>query len=137
MTFRTYVPCVVCLLATWACGGQVSLPDAKFQIPVPPEAKLVDTTYADTGEDFKEQPESLRLTENDKGNEKSQRHGQEYATEAEQHSITFPVVWRHQSLVQKVSQAIQREPEQKNLSRRFACPLAFPRLQPRQLSSRD
>ena len=52
MTFRTSVPCVVCLLVTWACGGPVSLPDAKFQIPVPPEAKLVDTTYADTGEDF-------------------------------------------------------------------------------------
>src|SRR5262245_8605069 len=52
MTFRTSVPSVVCLLVTWACGGPVSLPDAKFVIPVPPEARLVDTTYADTGEDF-------------------------------------------------------------------------------------
>ena len=52
MTFRTSVPCVVCLLVTWACGGPVSLPDAKFPIPVPPDAKLDDTTYADTGEDF-------------------------------------------------------------------------------------
>jgi hypothetical protein len=52
MTFRASVPCVVCLLVIWSCGGPVSLPDAKFQIPVPPEAKLVDTTYADTGEDF-------------------------------------------------------------------------------------
>jgi len=39
MTFRTSVPCVVCLLVTWACGGPVSLPDVKFQIPVPPEAR--------------------------------------------------------------------------------------------------
>src|SRR5262245_52676003 len=52
MTVRTSVACVVCLLVTWACGGPVSLPDAKFQIPVPLGAHLVDTTYADTGEDF-------------------------------------------------------------------------------------
>lgn len=52
MTVRTSVACVVCLLVTWACGGPVSLPDAKFPIPVPPDAKLVDTAYADTGEDF-------------------------------------------------------------------------------------
>jgi len=43
---------VFCLLLTCACGGPVTLPDARFQIPVPPDAKLVDTSYADTGEDF-------------------------------------------------------------------------------------
>jgi hypothetical protein len=43
---------ILCLLIAWSCGGPVSLPDAKFPIPVPPDAKLVDTSYADTGEDF-------------------------------------------------------------------------------------
>ena len=61
-TFRTSVPCVVCLLATWACGGPVSLPDVKFQIPVPPEARLFDTTYADTGEDFMSQFRTVSWT---------------------------------------------------------------------------
>ena len=62
MTFRTYVPLVVCLLVTWACGGPVSLPDAKFPIRVPPEARLVDTTYANTGEDFMAQFRTVSWT---------------------------------------------------------------------------
>lgn len=42
--------CVAVMLAA-GCGA-VSLPDAKFEIPVPANASLVDTSYADTGEDF-------------------------------------------------------------------------------------
>ena len=53
MTFRGYVPIALYSLVTLACnGGPVSLPDAKFPIPVLPDAALVDTSYADTGEDF-------------------------------------------------------------------------------------
>src|SRR5262245_31409858 len=52
MTFR-YLPIALGALLVLAClGGPVSLPDAKFPIPVLPDASLVDTTYADTGEDF-------------------------------------------------------------------------------------
>ena len=53
MTFRGCVPIALCSLVTLACnGGSASLPDAKFPIPVLPGATLVDTSYADTGEDF-------------------------------------------------------------------------------------
>jgi hypothetical protein len=52
-TCRGYLPIALCSLVTLACsGGTVSLPDAKFPIPVLPGAELVDTSYADTGEDF-------------------------------------------------------------------------------------
>ena len=53
MTFRGYVPIALWSLVTLACSsGPVSLPDAKFPIPVLPDAALIDTSYADTGEDF-------------------------------------------------------------------------------------
>jgi len=50
---RWYVGGALWLLAAVACSrGPVSLPDAKFPIPVPADAALADTSYADTGEDF-------------------------------------------------------------------------------------
>lgn len=53
MTFRGYAPIALYSLVTLACnGGLGSLPDARFPIPVLPGAALVDTSYADTGEDF-------------------------------------------------------------------------------------
>jgi hypothetical protein len=48
-----FTPFVLCVLAAYACSrGPVSLPDAKFPIPVPADATLVDTSHALTGEGF-------------------------------------------------------------------------------------
>ena len=53
MALRRFIPMALWSLVTVACSsGPVSLPDAKFPIPVLPDAALVDTSYADTGEDF-------------------------------------------------------------------------------------
>jgi len=53
MALRRFIPMALWSLVTAACNsGPVSLPDAKFPIPVLPDAALVDTSYADTGEDF-------------------------------------------------------------------------------------
>ncbi len=63
--FKGCVPVVLSLLATLACSrGPVSLPDAKFPIPVLPDAALVDTNYADTGEDFMGQFRTVSWTLN-------------------------------------------------------------------------
>lgn len=52
MISRRFIPLVASVLFACACGGPVSLPDAKFPIPVPADASLVDTSHALTGESF-------------------------------------------------------------------------------------